>query len=40
MAIGQVVTAQLMCNNNGQWVYTGANGQMRVITEVNCVVTM
>ncbi|KAI6196263.1 hypothetical protein M3Y94_01087500 [Aphelenchoides besseyi] len=40
MAIGQVVTATLTCNGNGQWVYTGGNGQSRVITEVNCVATM
>jgi hypothetical protein len=32
MATGQLVTAVLMCDNNGNWVYTGANGQSRVIT--------
>lgn len=32
MAMGQVVTADLVCNNNGAWTYTGANGQTRVIT--------
>ncbi|KAI6171815.1 C6 domain-containing protein [Aphelenchoides besseyi] len=39
MATGQIVNAQLTCNDNGQWIYTGANGQSRVITEVNCVAT-
>ncbi|KAI6184942.1 hypothetical protein M3Y97_00651000 [Aphelenchoides bicaudatus] len=40
MAMGQVVTAMLTCDGNGNWIYTGMNGQSRVITEVNCVATM